>query len=201
MSGTLSSMPHAHHRALHLTLVRHGESSWNESRIIQGQLDGAVLTSTGREQITLAAQALRDEHFDAIIASDLARAVESAAILAEALGLEVTQDSALRERSFGVLEGGPISATTPHLTGIDEGRVIDDLARPERGESLRELLERAGQFVQRSLAEHSGQRLLIVTHGGTIRAIRAYVAGASFAGSEWYAVDNASRWRVVVDGV
>lgn len=189
-------MPRSRPIALHLTLVRHGESTWNESRTIQGQLDGAVLTDTGRDQIVAAAQALRGSQFDSIISSDLIRAAQSAEILAELLGLEVTRDPSLRERSFGVLEGGTLSVLSPQLTGIDGERVIDDLVRPERGESLSELLERAGAFIRRTREEYPGQRLLVVTHGGTIRALRAYVAGTSFLGSQWYPVANASRWPV-----
>jgi len=185
---------------LHMTLVRHGESTWNESRLVQGQLDGAVLTTSGRDQIALAARHLYDERFDLIMASDLTRALESAEILAAALDLEVRVDASLRERSFGVLEGGPIAASSPLLTGIDAEVVVDDLAHPEQGESLRDLLERAGTFVRRIVEEHAGERLLVVTHGGTIRAIRAHVAGTSFDNSPWYPVANASLWRVDVEG-
>lgn len=164
--------------------------------MIQGQLEGAVLTAKGRRQIVHAAKSFERGQFDAIVSSDLRRAVESATIFAEALDLSVSVDASLRERSFGDLEGSPSSYASAELWGIDGNRVLDDQARPTNGESLHQLLDRVGHFVERIRSTNTGQQLLVVTHGGTIRAIRAYCAGTSFKGAEWYPVANASTWPI-----
>ncbi|MEO9180650.1 MAG: histidine phosphatase family protein, partial [Acidimicrobiales bacterium] len=88
-----------------LILIRHGESTWNESATVQGQANGATLTENGRRQVRNAVKTLGNEAFDEIISSDLQRAVETAHIIAEALGLSVSTSCALRERSFGAYEG------------------------------------------------------------------------------------------------
>jgi probable phosphoglycerate mutase len=187
-------VPSDHLNPLHLTLMRHGESTWNETRTIQGQMEGAVLTPKGRDQVARAAESLVGTPFDRIVSSDMTRALGSAKIVAELLGLDVGVDLGLRERSFGALEGGTADALTPRLSGICDGRVVDDAARPIGGESLMQLLMRADAFVKRTREDYAGQRLLVITHGGTIRAIRALCAGTNFEGTEWYPVANASLW-------
>jgi broad specificity phosphatase PhoE len=179
-----------------LVLVRHGESTWNESRLVQGQKGEAPLTAKGIEQVRTAVGSLRGSSFDAILSSDLDRAVQTSRILAEALGLEITVTASLRERSFGVFEGGPLAELPAAFTGIEDGVVVDDQARPRGGESLAELYERVAVVVEQILTNPRESRLLLVTHGGPIRAIRAYCAGVTMKGLAWDVVDNASVWRV-----
>jgi broad specificity phosphatase PhoE len=164
-----------------LVLVRHGESTWNELRVVQGQTDGATLTDLGRAQALDAARSLDGYSFDALFSSDLARATETAAVFAEVLGLPCTATEALRERCFGVREGRSITELTPRVTGISDGVVVDATARPQGGDGR-------------------PHRVLLVTHGGTIRAIRAYCAGEKMNGLEWDVVANASVWTVSVAG-
>jgi broad specificity phosphatase PhoE len=183
-----------------LVLVRHGESTWNELRVVQGQTDGATLTDLGRAQALDAARSLDGYSFDALFSSDLARATETAAVFAEVLGLPCTATEALRERCFGVREGRSITELTPRVTGISDGVVVDATARPQGGESLDDLHRRAGAFVEWLRDEGRPHRVLLVTHGGTIRAIRAYCAGEKMNGLEWDVVANASVWTVSVAG-
>src|SRR6202035_5720025 len=72
-------------------------------------------------------------------ASDLRRAVATAAPLAAALGLPITTDARLRERSLGILEGTTAVAVPPALSGVAGGYVVDPDAWPPDGESLRVL--------------------------------------------------------------
>src|SRR5271170_1278658 len=90
-----------------VVLLRHGESTWNEQNLVQGQRDGARLTNEGKSQAGAVAETLRDYAFQWIVTSDLTRARETAAIVDDALGLEVAIAPALRERSYGVYEGRP----------------------------------------------------------------------------------------------
>jgi len=179
-----------------LVLVRHGESSWNESKLVQGQNDAAQLTDRGREQANSVVTSLREYSLDVIVSSDLARALQTAQIVGEALGLEIVTSTALRERSFGAFEGRALKELPSSLSGIENHVVIDDEARPPGGESLRELHARAGNFIESLRRDRVGERLLLVTHGGTIRALRAYGEGASMQNLAWDRVGNCSIWTV-----
>jgi probable phosphoglycerate mutase len=179
-----------------LWLVRHGESTWNALGLVQGHADGPTLTEKGRRQSAAAASGLRDSAVEAIYTSDLARAQETAAFVADALGLGVQEHPSLRERCFGVCEGGPLTALDAAVSGLRDDVVVDASARPEGGESLDELYRRVGTFVEwLGDQEHVGD-VAVVTHGGTIRALRAYCAGVPMQGLEWDAVSNGSVWAV-----
>ena len=90
--------------ATRLYIVRHGETAWNLEQRIQGQLD-IPLNDTGRGQAARMAQALAGEGIAAVYSSDLSRAAETAAALAQAAGLPLRTDPSLRERGFGHFEG------------------------------------------------------------------------------------------------
>jgi 2,3-bisphosphoglycerate-dependent phosphoglycerate mutase len=181
-----------------IVLLRHGQSTWNQLHLIQGQNDEAVLTEKGREQARLAAATFEEHRFDVIISSDLTRTLETAQIAGEELGLSIELAPELRERSYGVLEGRPASEMTVAESGISGYRVVDEDASPLEGETLRQLLQRAGNFMEQVRANRAGQRLLLVTHGGTIRAIRAYCQGESMMNMEWDRVGNCSIWDVTL---
>jgi broad specificity phosphatase PhoE len=188
---------HANQTTLHpLVLVRHGESDWNESKLVQGQNNESNLNDRGREQAHEAGRSLRGQAFDAIVSSDLARTLETAQIIAHELELTVTTSRALRERSFGDFEGRPLGELTPALSGIEHHVVVDDDAHPKNGESLLELWLRVGNYVESLRAQRRDQRLLLVTHGGTIHALRAYCAGELPLHHYWYRVENCSIWTV-----
>ena len=194
--GNLVSVTSAPRQTLSLTLVRHGESEWNVSRLVQGQDDQARLTKSGRAQAQLLAEELRSHEFHHVVSSDLARAQETAAIIADALTLTSSTDPLLRERCFGTLEGGPWADLTSDLTGIANGVVINPDARPVGGESFRDVVRRAELFVERARAKGSDHPLLVVTHGGMIRAIRAFCSRAPLERLTWDSVGNASVWTV-----
>ncbi len=181
----------------HLVLMRHGETTWNSRRIVQGQSPGSVLTDLGRTQVRNTIAELAGQ-VDAVACSDLERAMESAHIVATALGLSVRVDPGLRERSFGVLEGQPLDVLVPSVEGIVDAVVADENARPAEGESLRDLYERSVRAARRVGRHRPGQRTLVVAHGGPIRMIRAYAEGRPVTGCPWDKVANASLWPVVV---
>jgi broad specificity phosphatase PhoE len=179
---------------LSITLVRHGESTWNELGLVQGHDNSAQLTARGREQAQAAAESLRELGFQALVASDLDRARETAEIVGSVLGLEVTTDPLLRERGFGVVEGHPISELTPSMSGIEHAIMVDAETSAPGGETFRDVVARAELFVKRMLDERPRERVLVVTHGGTIRALRASVSDQALEGSPWYVVGNCSVW-------
>jgi 2,3-bisphosphoglycerate-dependent phosphoglycerate mutase len=181
-----------------LVLVRHGESTWNALRLVQGQDDRATLTPRGRQQATEVARNLSSQDFELIVSSDLQRAMATASVIAEALDLEVVSEPSLRERGFGVAEGGPLDRLTERMVGIKDGVVTDEEASPEGGETLRDFRNRVGTFFELRQRRWPTKRLLVVTHGGTIRALRSYSAGTPFQGSQWNPVDNGTVWTVSI---
>jgi 2,3-bisphosphoglycerate-dependent phosphoglycerate mutase len=180
-----------------LWLVRHGESTWNVLGLAQGQSDQARLTLLGARQARYVTDQLRGRRIGAVYASDLRRAVATAAPLAAALGLEVRCDPRLRERSLGVLEGTASVAVPPALSGVAGDRVLDPDARPPDGESLRATYWRVAAFADDLLAcSEPGQSIrtagevAVVAHGGTLRLLAAYLRGVPVERMRWEPIGN-----------
>lgn len=158
-----------------ILLARHGESDWNRERRWQGHADRA-LTARGREQARALAERLRDIRLDGIYSSDLERARATAATVAAARGLPVQELAALREVDVGSWSG---------LTRDEaEERYPDDFARWlgggagwRDGESYDEMSARVLEAVAGIVADHPDGRVLVVSHGGPIRAIHAAALG------------------------
>jgi broad specificity phosphatase PhoE len=152
-----------------LTLIRHGTTNWNASRRFQGQTD-VPLSEEGRAQAAAIAAALRSERFDRIYASDLARALETARILAASRNMEVVADRRLREFDFGRWEGltwEQIVAIDPRLGGQPPTR--PKLYDPDGGESFAQVCARVRAFFD-DLAQQPFDSVAIVTHAGPLHA-------------------------------
>lgn len=159
--------------------VRHGETAWNRESRIQGHLD-IPLSPLGLAQAQRLAQALAGEPLDAIYASDLGRARQTAAAVAERVGLPVQEDAGLRERGFGCFEGlswSEIESRWPEQALRWKRRDPDFGA--EGGERLRDFYARAVGAVERLAQAHPGQTLLVVAHGGVMDCL--YRAGRRLA--------------------
>ena len=148
-----------------LFLVRHGETVDNARQIMQGQTHGC-LNEQGREQAQQVAQRMADEKIDAIVASDLHRAIQTAEIIAALHSLEVKTTPLLRERDWGSFTGRFI----PDLKG---------LVWPDDIESEPALLQRAADFLQYITATYPGKRVVAVGHGIINKAILAVYAGCT----------------------
>jgi broad specificity phosphatase PhoE len=182
-----------------LLLVRHGETDWNRERRFQGHAD-PPLNDAGREQAHELAESLAREGIDAIYTSDLQRARETAEILAARFGSEVVALRELREIDVGDWQG----LTWPEI----EERHPDGAARWGRdghgwdgGETYDQLRERIVAALRGIAARHPGQRVLVVGHGGTVRATRAFVEGVSVVESRGRspAIGNCEVFRVVTE--
>ncbi len=157
-------------------LARHGQTDWNAERRWQGQSD-IPLNDRGRTQAQALAARLAGRPIQAIYSSDLRRAYETATIAAQALGLPVVSDPAWRERSAGVLEGMTWEMLRDQHPAYWEATRYGDM-RPPGGESFGEVQARAVQAVQRLLERHpNGEAILVVSHGGTLRALICHVLG------------------------
>ena len=184
-----------------LHLVRHGESTWNTLGLAQGHDDRAELTSRGQQQAAEAAMRFGGRSVRALYASDLRRALQTAASFSGVLGLPVLADGRLRERSLGVLEGTPAVAIDPALTGLADGRVTDPDARPAGGESVRDLYQRAAGFAEELAAAHAEDDdragdVVVVAHGGTLRVLEAYLTGVPVEQMAWPPLENARVLRI-----
>ncbi len=159
-----------------LFLVRHGESEANLAGLLQGQTHGA-LTAAGRDAAgrlgrVLAGLSVSDRP-TAILTSDLRRAVETAEIIAEALGVTPHLFPAAREWNVGVLDGLPASAL---VDAIQRSGLPAAEFAPSGGESLSQLQARAEQTLAGLAHEavdgaHGERRArtLLVSHGDFIR--------------------------------
>lgn len=146
-------------------LIRHGETVDNARQIMQGQTQGE-LNERGREQALLVAERLSTEAIDAIIASDLHRAIQTAEIIAKPHGLPVVTTPLLRERDWGSFTGRFV----PSLHGEPW---------PDDIESEATLLQRAHDFLQKITANYPGKRVVAVGHGIINKAILTVHASCS----------------------
>jgi probable phosphoglycerate mutase len=185
-----------------ILLARHGETDWNSERRWQGHADRA-LNEVGREQARELAETLTDRAIDVVYSSDLLRAHETALIVGERLGLPVEVDAGLREVDVGDWSGRVHS----EIEGLDPDgyrRWREGGKGWAGGESYEEMGERVVAAVLRLAARHPGETLLIVTHGGSIRACRATAAGLDYATSRVSAIGSMANCEVaelhVADG-
>lgn len=164
-------------------LVRHGETDWNKARKLQGTAD-IPLNEYGRELAKKTAFGLRDISFDAVYASPLVRAKETAEIIVGKRGIPVVTDARLMEIDFGNGDGTDISAAESD----PENPFYFFLKQPERyvpsaGESFRDVEERARSFIQDVIlpGEKKWGSVLIASHGGFIRSFLNCVEKRSLA--------------------
>jgi len=148
-----------------ILLARHGETDWNRERRWQGWAD-PPLNDTGRAQARELAERLRDTPFDAVYSSDLRRAHETAEIVAEPHGVPVIADPRLREVDVGSWSG---------LLHAEIEERYPDGVRPD-GETREEHAARVVAAVEEIARDNLGRRILIVTHGGSIRALHGDAA-------------------------
>lgn len=146
-----------------ILLVRHGETDWNRDRRVQGHSD-TQLNDTGRAQARALAADLASETVDAVYSSDLARAYETARIVAEGRGLEVTAVRDLRERHFGTWEGMTDDEVLERYPWAAGGPWGD-------AETIDEMAARVFDALQRIADAHPDGRIVVVSHGGPVRSI------------------------------
>lgn len=147
-------------------LVRHGQTDWNLQGRYQGQSD-ISLNETGIEQANAVARLLRDENFDALFSSDLARARETANVIASFhAGLVVRLDSRLREISQGQWEGLQVENIQTRFAELWQERAEDPIKmHAPGGESLEEVMQRVSAALEEIAAFYPHGRILIVSHG------------------------------------
>jgi probable phosphoglycerate mutase len=180
-----------------LLLIRHGQTDWNVATRIQGETD-IRLNATGLEQARRLAQALADEALDHVISSDLARARDTAAALAQATGAALRIDAGLRERGFGIFEGLTFDEIAQrHPQGAKRWRRRDPDFGPEGGETLQAFFDRSVQTVARLAAQHQGESIALVAHGGVLDCLYRAATRLPLQAPRTWQVPNASINRLL----
>ena len=148
-----------------ILLARHGETDWNREGRWQGWAD-PPLNETGRAQARALAEQLRGTPFDAVYSSDLQRAHETAELVAAPHGVPVVADEGLREIDVGSWSG---------LTRAEIAARFPDGERPD-GETRDVHGARVLAAVERIARANPERRILVVTHGGTMRALHGHLS-------------------------
>ena len=156
-------------------LVRHGETDYNREGRAQGQSE-SDLNDTGRAQAQAVAERLRDVDFAVCVASDLRRVLDTAAIILDGRrDIPLIKSAAMREKDFGELEGKTFQEVKRDSPALFRRLFADDPDFvPPGGESDRELIDRVAGGLDALIASGDipdGANILIVAHGGTVRAL------------------------------
>lgn len=167
-----------------LVLVRHGQSKWNLENRFTGWVD-VDLTAKGEDEARSAGQRLTGLHFDQAFCSVLTRAKRTLDyILAETgqIDCSITCDAALNERMYGDLQGLNKDETVARFGAeqVHQWRRSYDIP-PPGGESLKDTADRVIPYYEARIAPllRSGQNILVVAHGNSLRALVMALEGLS----------------------
>jgi 2,3-bisphosphoglycerate-dependent phosphoglycerate mutase len=192
-----------------LIVVRHGETPWNREKRMQGTTD-TPLSEVGQAQARALGRRLAGREFTALYASDLARARDTASIIAEHTGRELVMDSRLRERCFGIFEGlvaGEIQERFPEEHARFMSRDPD--YEVPGGESARGFARRCLGCLSEIAGRHRGEEIVVVTHGLVLDSLYRAALGLEHGERRPVPLINASlnffdhgagRWRLVLWG-
>lgn len=156
-----------------LVLLRHGQTDWNLHHRYQG-LSDIPLNHTGEQQAIEANQKLKSFRFDAVYCSDLDRAKKTAYLALKGIFPfeEIRYDRRLRERSFGIFEGGPFDKDRMPVHYVNEMNADPENFRFPEGESLLDVEKRVRPFYEEIIKNHPDQTVLLVAHGSLLSIIR-----------------------------
>ncbi len=153
---------------MRLIIVRHGETEENVSGITQGHIHGH-LSKAGIAQVKKLAKELSGEKIDAVFSSDLGRCIDTTHAILRFHSSPVHYTRALRERSYGVYEGGP------HTKFREDAMAASDTPyhklKPKGGESYVDVKRRVSRLTSRLPKRYSDKSVLLVTHGGVVRCL------------------------------
>lgn len=193
-------------------LIRHGETDWNAEQRLQGWRD-IPLNEAGRQQAKSVQRFLTQQNiaFDAVLTSDLQRAIQTAQIAFEGYPTVLNQDAQLRERNYGIYEGQPWRNL---IQFPDQPTLEINLRNPElevpEGESLTVFHERIIQAFHRIALERPTQRLAVIAHGGVIEMVWRYIKKVELtvprsesilnASVNHFAIDKEQQWHEIAWG-
>lgn len=182
-----------------IILCRHGETDWNRQGRYQGRSD-VPLNGRGREQAKALALALREEEIDAVYASTLSRAYDTAEEIAKLLGQDVKQDARLDEINQGAWEGLRRDEIVVSHPDLHERwlQFPSDLRLPD-GETLDEVCCRVGSALDELLRMHADETVCVVAHSVSMAVIKHKLEGISLRSALSTLPENASWQRLTSD--
>lgn len=179
-----------------IILIRHGETEWNLTGRWQGHADSA-LSARGIAQAQALGERMKGEDVDVVYASDLERALHTSRLVGGPSGWQARSMPALRERDLGVLEGlttDEMKETQPDVyQSFMEGGPD---YQPPGGESFRQFFDRCSRAIDSLANEHSGQKVVAVTHGGVLGAVFRKVLKISLEAERNFLLLNCSINRI-----
>jgi broad specificity phosphatase PhoE len=182
---------------MELILVRHGETLWNKEGRVQGTSD-IELSDTGRDQARRLALVLKDRPLDALYASPLKRALETASLINEYHGLTIETDRGLMEMDQGDFEGQPFKELMAKEKDFLKHWISDPASvTMPRGESFLDVQARSWPVVERIAAR--GQNALVVSHNFAIAAILCRIRNIGLSQFRSTCVDTASKTLIRVE--
>ncbi len=159
---------------MNIYVTRHGQTDYNARKLMQGQID-IPLNDTGIEQAKATREKIKDVKFDAVYASTLSRAISTASIVSGWDKNDIITDNRILEADFGPYEGvGYFKVSIPMFFywGFPEF-----FKAPKNVETIKSMVDRTSSFLS-ELEEKDYDNVLVVCHGGIIRAIRGYLQDA-----------------------
>jgi probable phosphoglycerate mutase len=161
--------------------LRHGETAWNAEGRLCGRTD-VPLSDVGRRQAQLLARRLKPIMVDALYASPLGRALETAQLIGAAIGREPVVDRRLAELNYGAWEGTTFEEIKPTFPAIYRAWDADpgSLAPPE-GESGVQLVERVMPFMTDMAQRHPSGNVVVVCHKTVCRLLACHIMGVPLA--------------------
>lgn len=167
-------------------LLRHGETDWNKEKRIQGCTD-IPINEYGRELARKTRDGLKDTKFDMCLCSPLCRARETASIVLEGRDVPIEPCDAVREMNFGEYEGLPSSEEPMKTIWHNFFHDTESYVASKTGESVEELLARAGEFLAHlsSNPDYQDKRILVSTHGAAMTAMINQIKGETGVAKFW----------------
>lgn len=159
-------------------LIRHGQTSWNQSRRLQGGNKDTVLDKEGERQCLCLVERLKKENIEAVYSSPLSRAMGTAQWIADDHNLDVIEEPALREMNCGALEGAEIAEIGSRLQKLIEGGNEDELLFKNcGGESCAQLQNRAWSAILEKVERHRDNTIVVISHYFVLASILCAAIG------------------------
>lgn len=169
-----------------IILVRHGETEENKKRIMQGHMPG-TLSKEGKMQAEKAGARLKDEKFDIIYSSDLARAADTAEEIAKHhTGKKVILTKDIREIDHGSFSG-------------KFWKDVENLPRPDDAETNEQIVIRAKKFIDKIYEKHKNNTVLLVGHNKINKAIISAITGENISNMEHFKNTSISIFEIKQD--
>ncbi len=170
-------------------IVRHGQTAWNLEEVFRGRAD-IPLDETGKQEVHLAGEALKDETLHAVYSSPLSRSMETAENIAKFHSLPVVPLEAIIDISYGEWEGvglKEVQQQSPDLYALwlQEPHKI----RFPQGETLEEVRSRTMQALEELLVKHRNENIVLVAHRVPNKVMCCALLG----------LDDSNFWRIQQD--